>query len=71
MNALVTGGTGFLGKSLALNLQHLGWNVTATGRNTSIGAQLLSQGIRFVQTDLRKPGCCFSLCCSFHTLGQI
>lgn len=55
MNALVTGGTGFLGKSLAISLQKLGWNVTATGRNLSIGAELLSQGIRFVQADLRDP----------------
>ncbi|QGQ99647.1 NAD-dependent epimerase/dehydratase family protein [Paenibacillus psychroresistens] len=55
MNALVTGATGFLGKSLALNLQQLGWNVTATGRNPAIGSELLSQNIRFVPVDLRDP----------------
>jgi 2-alkyl-3-oxoalkanoate reductase len=55
MKALVTGGTGFLGKRLAAHLLQMGWEVTAIGRNESTGRELLNQGIRFVQADLRDP----------------
>lgn len=52
-NALVTGGTGFLGRRLALRLRDEGWNVTALGRQPAIGEELRQQGIRFVRADLR------------------
>ncbi|WP_088830760.1 NAD-dependent epimerase/dehydratase family protein [Paenibacillus tyrfis] len=52
-NALVTGGTGFLGRRLALRLRDEGWSVTAIGRQPSIGEELQRQGIRFMQADLR------------------
>ncbi|WP_025850472.1 NAD-dependent epimerase/dehydratase family protein, partial [Paenibacillus ehimensis] len=52
-NALVTGGTGFLGRRLALRLRDEGWNVTALGRQPAIGEELRRQGIRFMQADLR------------------
>ncbi len=53
-NALITGGTGFLGKRLAYRLLELGWIVTAFGRNETIGKQLHHDGIRFVRGDLRN-----------------
>lgn len=52
MRALVTGGTGFLGRKLAQRLIGLGWEVTATGRNAEVGRALAGQGIRFVPVDL-------------------
>ncbi|KEQ27764.1 NAD-dependent epimerase/dehydratase family protein [Paenibacillus tyrfis] len=52
-NALVTGGTGFLGRRLALRLRDEGWSVTAIGRQPAIGEELQRQGIRFMQADLR------------------
>ncbi|RKN77144.1 NAD-dependent epimerase/dehydratase family protein [Paenibacillus ginsengarvi] len=52
MRALVTGGTGFLGKKLALALLEKGWDVTALGRQTAKGEELRRLGIRFVQADL-------------------
>lgn len=52
MKILVTGGTGFLGKHLALRLLNLGHDVTVVGRNETIGKELLSVGINFLQIDL-------------------
>lgn len=53
MKALVTGGTGFLGKRLALALRDKGWDVAAFGRQLNKGEELQRQGVRFVQADLR------------------
>lgn len=53
MKALVTGGTGFLGKRLAAALRDKGWDVTALGRQAAEGEALRRQSIRFIQTDLR------------------
>ncbi|WP_010277450.1 NAD-dependent epimerase/dehydratase family protein [Paenibacillus senegalensis] len=53
MNVLVTGGTGFLGRRLALRLQNSGLDVTAAGRNMHIGRRLQEEGIRFAAADLR------------------
>ncbi|TMV52310.1 SDR family NAD(P)-dependent oxidoreductase [Paenibacillus mesophilus] len=53
MKALVTGGTGFLGRRLAMALHDDGWDVTAVGRRPAKGEELRRQGIRFVQADLR------------------
>lgn len=52
MRVLVTGGTGFLGKSLSTALHKLGHEVTATGRNERVGAELLAQGIAFFPSRL-------------------
>lgn len=53
MKALVTGGTGFLGKRLAKSLHEQGWEVTALGRQRNQGAELEAAGIRFLSMDLR------------------
>lgn len=52
--ALVTGATGFLGQHVCFKLNQMGWQVTGLGRNAAVGAELASQGIRFVQADLRN-----------------
>ena len=52
MKLLVTGGTGFLGKALALRLATLGHTVSVLGRNRLIGAALEEKGIRFLAADL-------------------
>lgn len=52
--ALVTGATGFLGRATAVRLRDLGWDVTGLGRDEKIGRQLATQGIPFVQADLRN-----------------
>lgn len=53
MKALITGGTGFLGRHLASRLQQLGYEVTVLGRNETIGAELTQKGFRFIRADLR------------------
>ena len=52
MKILVTGGTGFLGKNIALRLLAAGHTVTILGRNKTVGAELASQGIRFLPVEL-------------------
>jgi nucleoside-diphosphate-sugar epimerase len=52
MKVLVTGATGGLGRNLTERLHRDGHDVIATGRNASIGAALLSQGIRFEVADI-------------------
>lgn len=54
MRALVTGGTGFLGRRLAVRLCRSGWDVTAMGRRADAGRELEALGIRFAQADLRS-----------------
>ncbi|MGC1219147.1 MAG: NAD(P)-dependent oxidoreductase [Phormidesmis sp.] len=70
MNVLVTGGTGFLGKRLALKLRSHNHQVTILGRNAAIGAQLAAMGMRFVQADLRDWDAIAATCkgqhCVFH-----
>jgi nucleoside-diphosphate-sugar epimerase len=70
MNVLITGGTGFLGKQLALKLRSLGDYVTVLGRNQSIGTQLEAVGLRFVAADLRDQQAIAAACqgqdCVFH-----
>ncbi|WP_371380296.1 NAD-dependent epimerase/dehydratase family protein [Sporomusa aerivorans] len=52
MKVLVTGGTGFLGKALALRLLLEGHQVTTVGRNEVVGKELGRLGIRFIKADL-------------------
>ena len=52
MNALVTGGTGFVGGALARRLHAQGARVMALGRNPEAGAALAREGIGFVRADL-------------------
>jgi nucleoside-diphosphate-sugar epimerase len=53
MKVLITGGTGFLGGKLADRLQKIGYEVTAVGRNETVGMDLTRKGFRFVRADLR------------------
>ncbi len=53
MKALITGGTGFLGRHLASRLQQLGYEVAVLGRNETIGMDLDQKGFRFIRADLR------------------
>ncbi|WP_342773057.1 NAD-dependent epimerase/dehydratase family protein [Paenibacillus flagellatus] len=53
MKALVTGGTGFLGKRLASALRDNGWDVAVLARQTAEREELRRQDIRFVQGDIR------------------
>jgi nucleoside-diphosphate-sugar epimerase len=52
MKIVVTGGTGFVGKHLALTLKQLGEEVKVIGRNGSVGETLRKQGIDFQLVDL-------------------
>lgn len=54
MKILVTGGTGFLGKRLALRLHQLGYTVTTFGRNQAVNQTLKAQGIQTIEGDLRN-----------------
>jgi nucleoside-diphosphate-sugar epimerase len=62
MKVLVTGGTGFLGKQLALRLKTLGYDVSVLGRNRVIGEQLQAEGLRFLQTDLKDTRATVEVC---------
>lgn len=50
---LVTGGTGFLGKSLSLRLVSSGYDVTAMGRDSVKGLALEKSNITYAEGDLR------------------
>lgn len=61
-NALVTGGTGFLGGKLARRLHAAGWRVTALGRNETAGRALAAEGIHFVRADLTDAAAVHAAC---------
>lgn len=52
MKALVTGGTGFLGKFLCIRLKELGFHVTALGRNENACDELTRNNFSVVRADL-------------------
>ena len=60
--ALVTGGTGFLGRHLVARLAGLGHAVRFTGRNASVGRALESPRARFVAADLSRAEAAGALC---------
>lgn len=62
MRALVTGATGFLGQRLALRLQSLEFDVTATGRDLAKGQTLEASGLRFAPCDLADTEGLQALC---------
>ncbi len=59
---LVTGGTGFLGKALALRLKDHGYQVRAVGRNAATGAELKDLGIQFSPLDLTQEEAVKEVC---------
>ncbi|MEB3055637.1 MULTISPECIES: NAD-dependent epimerase/dehydratase family protein [Bacillus] len=62
MKTLVTGGTGFLGQKLAFRLASMGYEVTATGRNKTIGKLLERNGIEFVYCPLEDRHSVLQVC---------
>jgi nucleoside-diphosphate-sugar epimerase len=56
MKIVVTGGTGFVGKHLALTLKQLGEEVKVIGRNDRVGEAFREQGIDFQLVDLTDLG---------------
>ena len=60
--ALVTGGTGFLGRALLLRLQELGFAVSFIGRNELIGKELTSAGCEFLKLDLTDRNAVIQAC---------
>jgi nucleoside-diphosphate-sugar epimerase len=76
MNALVTGGGGFVGSALCRRLRALGHDVTALGRRPSQG--LAAEGFRTVIQDLTAPDAAAGLArlfagvdCVFHTAAHV
>ncbi|MGF7046636.1 nucleoside-diphosphate-sugar epimerase [Paenibacillus sp. DS2015] len=67
-SALITGGTGFIGRRLAIALQEQGWNVTVFGRNKVVGEQLEKMGISFIEGDLRDETGVSQACKNQHTV---
>ena len=52
MNILITGGAGFLGKSVCKRLHKLGHSVSACGRDVKSGTELEQSGIQFFKADI-------------------
>ncbi|MGA0198234.1 MAG: NAD-dependent epimerase/dehydratase family protein [Prochlorotrichaceae cyanobacterium] len=62
MKVLVTGATGFLGQKLVCRLTQMGYEIKAIGRNKTVGQQLKSQQVNFVQADLRDTEAMIAAC---------
>ena len=76
MNALVTGGGGFVGSALCRRLRTLGHDVTALGRRPCEGLE--AEGFRTVIQDLTAPDAATGLArlfagvdCVFHTAAHV
>ena len=59
---MVTGATGFLGRTTCHALQAAGYSVRATGRNARVGAQLSAAGVPFVAADITQVAQLTALC---------
>lgn len=66
MKALVTGGTGFLGKALSFRLQKLGFDVTVLGRNAQICRQLEENNFRVLKSELSDSKQIINICKSIN-----
>lgn len=62
MKVLVTGGTGFLGRHLALRLKHLGHATAITGRNDKIGQEMAARGIEYLRMELTDAAAVRAAC---------
>lgn len=59
---LMTGATGFLGGAVCRLLTRRGWQVTATGRNETLGQLLAQQGFPFRRASLEIPAGTMGIC---------
>jgi len=71
MNMLVTGGTGFLGKRLAMALLERGHRVRILGRNMAPVQALLAQGARPVVADLRDRDAVIAACAGVDVVFHV
>src|SRR5262245_31051227 len=55
MKVLVTGGTGYIGSAVSLQLKKAGHDVQALVRNKDKAAALQAAGVKLVQGDLANP----------------
>jgi nucleoside-diphosphate-sugar epimerase len=62
MKVLVVGGTGFLGKRLAVRLAELGYSVTVLGRNCLVGQELSDRGLKFLPINLSDRQATIAAC---------
>src|SRR2546421_5561617 len=71
MNMLVTGGTGFLGKRLAMALLEHGHRVRILGRNMAPVQALLAHGARPVVADLRDRDAVIAACAGVDVVFHV
>src|ERR1700694_1814083 len=71
MNMLVTGGTSFLGKRLAMALLERGHRVCILGRNMALVQALLVQGARPVVADLRDREAVIAACAGVDVVFHV
>src|SRR2546421_8866166 len=71
MNMLVTGGTGFLGKRLAMALLERGHRVHILGRNMALVQTLLAHEARPVVADLRDREAVIAACAGVDVVFHI